>query len=92
MRTILGIFIFTLSVMFTTMVYSHSWYDMECCHEQDCEPVEIRTDKGGNYAIVRNGVKWYIDKPRVVKPSKDDSYHICIHMNQVWCLYVPPGI
>lgn len=81
----------TISVM-TTIVNSHSWYDPECCGGNDCEPVVVRTDANGNYAVLKNGQKWYIDKPKTQKPSKDDSYHVCIHMNQVWCLYVPPGV
>ena len=67
-------------------------YDPDCCGGNDCEPVEIKTDSGGNFAVLKNGKKWYIHNPRSVRPSRDDNYHVCIHRNQVWCLYVPTGI
>lgn len=79
--------------MFSTSVSAHSWYDSDCCGENDCEPVKIQTDAGGNFAVLKNGQKWYIDKSeKPIRPSQDDQYHVCIHMNRVWCLYVPTGI
>lgn len=78
-------------LLLSTPAYSHSWYDPDCCGENDCEPVKIFTDAGGNYAVLKNGQKWYILNPRLVRPSQDDNYHVCIHMNQVWCFYVPTG-
>lgn len=79
-------------ILFVSPSFSHSWYDYDCCSDQDCEPVKIQTDSNGNYAIIKNGQKWYIDKPRLIRPSQDDQYHVCIYMNQVYCLYVPTGI
>lgn len=78
-------------MMSATSAFAHSWYDPECCGENDCEPVRIRTDENGNFAILKNGQKWYVDKPKSIRPSKDDNYHVCIFMNQVWCFYVPSG-
>lgn len=84
-------------ILMSTAAISHEaptgWeYDYDCCGNNDCEPVKIETDSGGSYAVLKNGQKWYITKPKSVRPSQDDNYHVCIHMNQVWCLYVPTGI
>ena len=87
----LKIIILFVLLTISTPAYSHSWYDSDCCGENDCDPVKILQDNGGNYAILKNGQKWYILNPRSVRPSQDDNYHVCIHMNQLWCLYVPTG-
>lgn len=88
MKSILVAVFFMISV---TGAFAHSWYDSECCGENDCEPVKVQTDEKGNFAVLKNGQKWYVDKPRSIRPSKDDNYHVCIHMNMVWCFYVPSG-
>lgn len=84
-----------IAIIFLVMVkgpaFGHLWYDTDCCGGNDCEAVHIRTDNRGDYAILKNGAKWYIINPRSVRPSKDDDYHICIHQNQVRCLYIPTG-
>lgn len=82
----------TIIIMTTTAALSHSWYDPDCCGGNDCEPVKVQVDSGGNFAVLKNGQKWYIDKSyKPPRPSQDENYHVCIHMNQVWCLYVPTG-
>ena len=78
-------------VLFVTSVNAHSWYDRDCCSDNDCEPVKVHTDEGGNFAILKNGKKWYIDKPLYIRPSQDENYHVCVYQNMVWCLYVPTG-
>lgn len=94
LRMIIGytLIVMILFAIWSSPVQSHSWYDSDCCGENDCEPVKIEVDSGGNYAILKNGTKWYIINPRSVRPSQDDNYHVCIYQNQVWCLYVPTGI
>lgn len=78
-----------MMVLVSSVAHGHSWYDSDCCGGNDCEPVKVMTDNGGNYAILKNGNKWYIDQPRTIRPSQDDNYHVCIHQGIVWCLYVP---
>jgi hypothetical protein len=87
-RTLIGL-IFIM--MTATAALTHSWYDPDCCGGNDCEPVKVQVDNDGNFVVLKNGQKWRIDKPRSVRPSKDDNYHVCIFLNQVWCLYVPTG-
>ena len=78
------------------------WYPLECCHAQDCAPVQswarlvsagggvsqlIVTSKHGT-AIVPN------DLP--VRESKDSRMHVCMRRDldyvEVICLFMPPGV
>lgn len=81
---------------------AHGWYPKDCCHDNDCAPVEstewqvptrggrprfIVTSKHGR-AVVRDGVS--------IRPSKDNRMHVCMMRYdalgemEVTCLFMPP--
>lgn len=73
-----------------TIAYAHSWYDYDCCSDQDCSPipfgsVEIVEDgyritlKPGDHPLVHAPFTYTIpyDSPNV-RVSRDDKYHACV--------------
>lgn len=63
-------------VLFSTLVYGHSWYPYDCCHDQDCFPIkceDILEDINGNY--IYDGLTFTKDK---IKNSLDAMCHACI--------------
>jgi hypothetical protein len=72
----------------TGTVFGHGWYDMECCSDNDCAPIDYEPKplQGGAYllptgeVVPREKVKW----------SKDERYHLCRIGPVIFCLYVPP--
>lgn len=96
-RILFGIvgFLFGFFVLFPVLKgQTHSWYDIDCCHDKDCAPVTSITkgpDKDtdlmmtihGTYAIKRDG-----DFNR--RPSKDGNFHVCANQFRIICVYYPP--
>lgn len=81
------------------------WYDMYCCHLQDCAPVTAweKVDDGWILTI-KNGRKALLPKDYMnittitKKPSRDAEFHACIPVDmreaadgkgQILCLYIP---
>jgi hypothetical protein len=74
---------------------AHSWYSPYCCNEKDCKellPTEV-TEDADQYIVIINGKTVYeIPKDsKVIKPSQDGNYHICLSAvdMSVRCFYVP---
>jgi hypothetical protein len=76
---------------------AHSWYDVECCHNDDCKPVayeDVEEVGGGSWRHVPSGT---VFTRAMVKPSKDRHFHVCIG-NKSWnkgkplCIYTLQGI
>jgi hypothetical protein len=81
-------------------------YDLDCCHNQDCEPVAagvVRERDGGFAVRVAPGTHKMVpagaaavvghlpyNHPRV-RISGDRHYHVCIVNGTVMCIYVPSG-
>lgn len=66
----------------------HSWYDIECCSKNDCNPIEeheVYQDSKGT---------WYLGSVSFekVKMSRDDKVHVCIQKstNKGLCIYIIP--
>jgi hypothetical protein len=86
---ILAVLVGALIAIGASKAKAHSWYDWECCHEQDCKPVdqeEVEEIGGG---------KW-LHKPtkqpfESVRPSKDGRFHACILYGKPKCLYIVMG-
>lgn len=59
--------------------HSHSWYDKECCSDQDCAPVlRIDTHPEGDLMTTIHGTVLVRKTENYNKrPSKDDNYHVC---------------
>lgn len=71
-------------------------YDMSCCHNQDCAPVDkisytpvgqmVVTTKFGSAAVPLD------IKPPALRTSPDTLMHACIINENLRCLYMPPGM
>lgn len=91
-RIFLVAFVFSLAL--TTTVFSHSWYDMECCSGRDCAPAKkVETLPGGVLRISITLPKPMSPKETFditvdvnletlpkdkIKSSKDENIHLCI--------------
>lgn len=92
--TIIGLVIAIL-IALICIAFAHSWYDLECCSDNDCHPVAvddvIETEKGWKH--LPTGTEFTRDQ---VKPSKDRRFHVCIG-NKAWdrgkpyCIYILQG-
>jgi hypothetical protein len=101
---VLALFAFTLRWLWVAMLAmallihaarAHSWYDPECCSDQDCFPVEvddvIETAEGWKHLPTGT-----VFSKEQVKPSKDNRFHVCIgnkphDMGRAYCIYVLQG-
>ncbi len=97
---------FLIALLAPTVASAHSWYDMECCHNQDCVPVKsierhddhviMHTDLFGEVKVDQS----FWRKTDKIKASRDQRYHICINTfafgpaksKKIRCIYVPPGV
>lgn len=87
-----GIVFFLWAIDF---VRAHSWYDAECCSNDDCKPVAtedvIETEKGWKH--LPTGTEF---TKEMVKPSKDRHFHVCIgkhawNFGKPYCIYILQG-
>lgn len=72
----------------------HSWYDRDCCSDNDCEPIPsdvvVRQMEDGDYAVGPQRVP-----KENVRQSHDSDWHWCRPMvppgqpKMIKCLYVP---
>ena len=74
------------------------FYDMSCCNQTDCEPVEpgalIRTPEGLRIRYMTSGgvlaegfLPW---GSTGIRPSKDGREHACAIGSRAACAYFPP--
>jgi len=73
------------------------WYDRQCCHDRDCEPVEpgaIRETPEG-YVIRYMTSRGYIAEGFLpyghtgIRSSQDGREHACAPGERVVCIYIP---
>lgn len=90
-----GIFVFAFALWAIGLVEAHSWYDAECCSDQDCKPVAtedvVETATGWKY--LPTGTEFSREQ---VKPSRDKHFHVCIgvaewNRGKPYCIYVLQG-
>jgi len=81
-----------LLVAFMLNAKAHSWYDFDCCSDNDCAPLspdDVATTPQG-YRIKGTWTVPY-SAPQI-RPSRDHDYHLCEYpKGTVRCLYVPAG-
>lgn len=88
------LFVFlAFTLLGTTYVNAHSWYDLVCCSDKDCGPVP-------EGEVVPTAQGWLIKRTNEVIPfneakkSLDNDFHVCrvggASNGKVICLYVPP--
>mgnify|MGYP001544802007 CR=1 FL=1 len=89
--------IFILAVTLSIPAKAHSWYDQECCNDQDCAPAKQVTEVHNGWKVIDSkGAEHFVPRyggPRI-KPSRDEKYHICVNEDEigypyVLCLYIP---
>lgn len=74
----------------------HSWYDPDCCSNQDCFEIGrqavISPAEGGYLVTVPGRDKPVFFSRSKIRASQDGSYHVCIAQSGMpFCLYVPLG-
>jgi hypothetical protein len=73
--------------------WGHSWYDWDCCADNDCKPVpaeDVAEIVGGwKYLPTGNEFK----DPKRIRPSHDGNFHVCINPSnkQSLCIYIVSG-
>jgi hypothetical protein len=82
---------------------AHGWYPKECCHRDDCTPVEsverfVPAGGGVPQLLVttKRGTT-LVPQDFPVRQSKDSRMHICVRANEyghddVMCLFMPPSM
>lgn len=93
-RVFVVLFIVAL-VCWPFFAFAHSWYEEDCCHDQDCGPVAAE-----DVEELANGDWRYIPENKVfskadgrVRPSRDGRFHVCLSKNARWpyCIYIVQG-
>lgn len=91
-------FILTLILFFSfyTSALAHSWYDKECCSDQDCAPVDKTVyNEDGSLTVTSKYGTVTIPEGFPRKASKDEKDHVCILGNPGYqtliCYYVTGG-
>lgn len=84
-----------LALLSVQAASAHSWYDHDCCSDNDCKPIsaaDVKTLPNG-YEVTFAGRVFQVpyDDPRI-RSSRDMDYHACEYpREELRCLYVPPG-
>ena len=108
MRYVATIFVIIGVLVLTVVIAAaHSFYDPECCHDQDCAPVtKTELIPGFAYAGIASLGKpqppalWVttrhgraaVPQNMIPRESKDADAHACIRLGKVICYYLPPSI
>lgn len=80
---------------------AHDWYDRECCHAQDCQPIPTAAIRWSAYGYivtltpqihrqVKRSDGWLVRFPDV-RRSLDGRWHACVRNGALVCLYGPPA-
>lgn len=85
------------ALAFSSLVdaHAHSWYDPECCHNQDCFPADVTLLPNGSYRVWVPATSTEVIIPAgfTKKPSQDTSFHVCYvkYFKTITpiCFYVP---
>jgi hypothetical protein len=76
---------------FTTMARPHSWYEGDCCSNNDCFKVAnedvVEIEGGWKYLPTGNEFK----DPKKIRPSRDGKFHVCIMGTTSMCIYIVQG-
>lgn len=94
-----------IGIPISASAHDGHWYSWECCHDQDCAPVDkvefLQPKQTGMLGIstpmpsvmvvtTKHGTAIVPpDLPR--RASQDNRLHACIHAGHLICIYIPPG-
>jgi hypothetical protein len=76
-----------ISLLASTPVLAHSWYDPECCDGRECRVYvnDVERLRDGSYRL-GNG---QVVPAAKVKVSQDEKYHLCRWDGAIHCFYAP---
>lgn len=77
----------------------HSWYDHDCCSDQDCKPVpatDVVEIEGGWKYLPTGAIFRDTPEKKRIRPSQDRNFHVCIgrsewDKNFPYCIYILQG-
>jgi hypothetical protein len=78
-----------------SVAWAHSWYPMECCHNQDCFPADaVSTNSNGETIVTVGNLQIPVPPQFASRPSLDNRVHICFTMDAsrkaiIRCLFLP---
>jgi hypothetical protein len=67
---------------------AHSWYPIECCHDNDCAPI-VKEDH--HTVTTSHGTVTVPQNFKPIRPSQDSKSHACIVNNKLICIFRPAG-
>ena len=77
---------------------AHDWYPQECCHFNDCAPVDRveQSGPGGMTVTSRHGTA-VVPESMPRRESRDQRMHVCMQPGRggsmrVICVFIPPLI
>lgn len=92
MFAFLPLILLSIWCAWATESFAHSWYDADCCSEQDCYEVpdeDVVEIEDGKWKHLPTGA---VFERRKVRPSKDGHFHVCIHPKLgPQCIYIVQG-
>lgn len=81
--------------MTVNLALAHSWYDLACCSQKDCEPLDIEsvTETETGYEVSyfsKQGfpVRGFMPREKT-RHSQDGRFHGCATSTRFLCLYIP---
>ena len=73
--------------------WGHSWYDHDCCSDQDCHPIESCDEL---HELPKGSYEWdgFIIRKERVRPSKDAHCHVCTTSTRPYglCAYIQSNV
>lgn len=73
--------------------YGHSWYDYDCCSDNDCAPLADGAviEGSGGYDVTMNGKRYAVPYGDArIRASADNQFHACEYpKDTLRCLYTP---
>lgn len=105
MKLIASIMLAALSSCSAYPALAHSWYDHECCHDQDCGPI-LRVEKVASWSnfggaptdpqlpviiLITSHGRGQVTEKTKIKESKDSASHACVVAGHIRCWYQAPG-
>jgi hypothetical protein len=78
-----------------SLALAHSWYPIECCHNQDCVVADgISTNGSGETIVTVGDLNIRVPPSFTPRPSPDNHVHICFTLDAsrsavVRCLFLP---
>jgi hypothetical protein len=76
-----------IAVLFVSTAKAHSWYDQQCCSDNDCKPDDRVKEVQGGYLLPDGVLIPYGDKR--LRASLNDQFHWCHNGAITYCLYIP---